>query len=261
MHDLKKILAAILSIVTIVTIAAIPVLELEPATAEAHMISSKQERGIGDKVYKKATKGHKIEVPPENTIINFAQKRLVECNPNRLNMNDGKHKRWLFPTVIDNSENEPNSYMCPGGRSVVFKGIINLETTYDQYKHIRDDRQRPISSAYYTSNSNIATILAHEYGHWANADFLRSVDRHMGISIALSCIPVPVGAVLASNIATLGGNIMLNRQESFNAEDGKIIKVLGTFECDEDSINSTSRLSKDEQRAADELRSILNMAD
>ncbi len=217
MQDLKKILAALLSIVTI---AAIPVFELEPATAEAHMLSSKQERSIGDKIYRKHTKDHYIEVPSETDIVSIAQKRLVECNPDRLNMNDGKHKRWLYPTVIDRSETYPNAYMYPGGRSVIFYTNVDIETIYDKHDNFRDDDYRPTSADYYTSNSNVAAVLAHEYGHWANADFLRSADRHMGIAVALSCIPIPVGAVVGAHIATAGGNVLLNRQESFNAEAG-----------------------------------------
>lgn len=200
--------------------ASLPAIIQTSSTAEAHVLSSAQERGIGIKVFKRNTKKHEIVTPSDDHIVSVVQKRLVECNPKKLNMKDGRHKRWLAPTVIDNTPNYPNAYMYPGGYSVIYSKEIEYDTTYDEAAAIQNDRRRPTTPAYYTSNSNIAAILAHEYGHWSNADFLRNADRHLAISALISAIPIPVGAVAGATIAVQGGNVMLNREESFKSEQG-----------------------------------------
>lgn len=184
--------------------------------AEAHMMSCKQERGIGDKVLKKSIKGHNVQ-EAVGGVANI-QNRLVTCNSDRLNMQDGKHKRYLSRTLVDSSVNWPNAFMAPGGKSVIYAKQIEIDRKDDRTASSQTDPERPLNLVNYSAESNLASTLAHEYGHYANEDFLNAVDRHMALAIALSCIPTP--ATIAANAGIAAGNVMVVRQETFNMEKG-----------------------------------------
>lgn len=186
--------------------------------AEAHMLSCKQERAYGAKLYNKAVKGHDVHEATGG--VAAIQDRLIEKNSDCLNYEDKKHKRYLARTMVDETPASPNAFMAPGGRSVIYAKEIDIDRTYDRAARIEDDARRGLGPADYSARSNIAATLAHEYGHYANEDFLKSADRHMAIAVAFACIPSP--ATLAADAAlTAGlaaGNLLTVRQESFNAE-------------------------------------------
>ena len=217
MMNIKKI--AVLSL-TLCCTAGVPAMFQTPGVASAHVLSCAQERGIGAKVYHKAVKGHNVQEAQPGSHIASIQDRIVQYNSDRLNLKDGKHKRYLARTVVDYTPNYPNAFMAPGGYNVIYNKEIEIDRTYDKYTRIQDDPVRSLTPADYTARSNVAATLAHEYGHYANADFLRAADRHVAISVALACIPTPASIEMAVTAGAAAGNMMVVRQESFAAESG-----------------------------------------
>lgn len=209
----KKLLASLFAL----TLAGAPAI-FAPTPVEAHLLSCNQERGIGTRVYNKAVKGHTVH--PATGDVAAIQDRLVECNSSRLNLKDNSHRRYLARTVIDESVNYPNAFMAPGGISVVYAKQIEIDRKYDRAARIQDDVERPLDAVNYSAQSVCASTLAHEYGHYANEDFLRMADRHVAMSIALACIPTPASIAVAASAGTAAGNILVIRQESFAAEAG-----------------------------------------
>jgi len=224
MTDMKKMIAMIKHMLMITMMlcctTVLPSMALTPSVASAHLLSCAQERGIGAKVYNKANKGHDVRVAEDGSAVACIQDRLVQYNPERLNMKDGKHKRWIARTEVDYSATYPNAFMAPGGYNVIYEKEIEMGRTYDKYDKIQQDPVRPLDVANYSARSNVAATLAHEYGHWANADFLRMADRHIALSVALAAIPVPGAAAVAASVGAQAANVMVIRQETFAAEAG-----------------------------------------
>ncbi len=85
---------------------------------------------------------------------------LLACLPK-----DSPLHQYHFHVFLDDSDTV-NAVALPGGNIVVYKGLL------DQVK----------------SENELAMVLAHELGHFAHRDHLRSLGRGLGITLATTLI-------------------------------------------------------------------------
>lgn len=143
----------------------------------AHYLTSFEERNIGMeaiKLYEQQNKSY-----TDGYIVNI-QNCLIEANPNELNrFDDGKHKRYLSDVKIS-TEPVVNGFSFPGGFTYLTKDLIEMIDTirddgYGDLDHLRNHKD--IVNVY--NKGTIAFVMAHEFGHFANEDYLRKTDKQM----------------------------------------------------------------------------------
>ena len=205
--NMKKIAAVAL---TAITLAA-------PVSVEAHYLSSRQEKEIGNK----AVADFQAEYATfEDPILTHIQNRIMSFNGDKLWFyGTPSHKRGL-ERVLRARKNDINAISYGGGQIFVYDGMFNLLSCRElgcAYSDKRD--QNPWAKSNIYQMSSMAAVVGHEIGHWENEDMLRQHDKQMTTRIIASLIPV--GNVWAALGVAAGSNLINafnSRQMGFRTE-------------------------------------------
>ena len=207
MKNMKKIAAAILAAITLSA----------PISAEAHYLSSRQEKEIGNK----AVADFQAEYATwEDPILTHIQNRIMAFNSDKLWFyGTSGHKRGL-ERVLRARTNEVNAVSYGGGQIFVYDGMFDLLATRELGCAYSDKYyQNPWVKSDIYQMSSMAAVVGHEIGHWENEDMLRQHDKQMTTRIIASLIPV--GNVWAALGVAAGSNLINafnSRQMGFRTE-------------------------------------------
>lgn len=207
MKNMKKIAAAILAAITLSA----------PISAEAHYLSSRQEKEIGNK----AVADFQAEYATfEDPILTHIQNRIMAFNSDKLWFYGAPgHKRGL-ERVLRARTNEVNAVSYGGGQIFVYDGMFDLLATRELGCAYSDKYyQNPWVKSDIYQMSSMAAVVGHEIGHWENEDMLRQHDKQMTTRIIASLIPV--GNVWAALGVAAGSNLINafnSRQMGFRTE-------------------------------------------
>ena len=189
------------------------------STAEAHILSSDAERDIGMEAVQEFESKYETYVDEDLLTI---QNRLVVCNPDKLNMEDGAHTRWLYPMKAV-KDNVPNAVMFPAGHAYYNDGMVKFLNTRMNDGFLDHGDLRPMNGANIYNTSAVAFVMGHEFGHWAGEDFLESYDKQFGVSTLLGIFGGGATSAIGVAAQNLGVNLvdtLVDRQMSFNQEKG-----------------------------------------
>lgn len=207
MNTWKKCAAAIC---TALTLSA-------PFSAEAHFLSSRQEKEIGNEAVKDFMNEYQCE---RNWVLDHIQKRLLQFNSDKLWMYGtfGK-KRGLEPVLLAKIDTA-NAVSYGGGQIFINEGYFDQLANKRAEDFYYDKReQHPWKKCNIYQMSAMAAVMGHEMGHWENEDMLDNFDRDIFIRGLASvfvfvnpwaALGVPVGANLI--------NCFCTRQMSFDSE-------------------------------------------
>ena len=207
MKNMKKIAAAVLAAITLSA----------PISAEAHYLSSRQEKEIGNK----AVADFQAEYATwEDPILTHIQNRIMAFNSDKLWFyGTSGHKRGL-ERVLRARTNEVNAVSYGGGQIFVYDGMFDLLATRELGCAYSDKYyQNPWVKSDIYQMSSMAAVVGHEIGHWENEDMLRQHDKQMTTRIIASLIPV--GNVWAALGVAAGSNLINafnSRQMGFRTE-------------------------------------------
>ncbi len=134
-------------------------------TAEAKIITTtpRAERAGAENIFNKEKEQYHLREASADSPLRKIQDKLVTYNPDKLNYNDGKHDRWLEPIGIADN-NYPNEGASCAGVTYVKKLYEDKLAGFPDYDIIR--------------YSDVAALVAHEYGHFANKDSLSWVEGY-----------------------------------------------------------------------------------
>lgn len=205
--NMKKIAAAVLTAITLTA----------PVSAEAHFLSSRQEKEIGNKAVADFRKKYSTF---EDPILTHIQNRIMAFNSDKLWFYGTQgHKRGL-ERVLRANNSELNAVSYGGGQIFVYDGMFSLLScrTLGQAYSAKSDQNPWVKSNIYQMSA-MAGVVGHEIGHWENEDMLRMHDKQMGTRILASMIPVgnvwaALGVVAGSNLI----NAFNSRQMGFRTE-------------------------------------------
>ena len=162
-----------------------------PFFAEAHFLSSKQEKEIGNAAVKDFIEQYGAYEEPVLTAI---QDRIMRYNSDRLWFYGSPgHKRGL-ERVLCTKKPGLNAVSYGGGQIFVYDDMIDFLAS-DEPGSLWDKRYAHIHNKQWTSKniyqmSSLASVIGHEIGHWENEDMLRQHDKQMTTRIITSVIPV-----------------------------------------------------------------------
>lgn len=133
------------------------------SVAEAKIITTtpKAERAGAETIFKKDKEKYHLRDTAEDSPLRKIQDTLITYNSDKLNYNDGKHDRWLSPVGIADSNYPYNGASC-GGVTYIRKEYEDALIGCPEYNFVE--------------YSNVAALLAHEFGHFVNKDTLSWVE-------------------------------------------------------------------------------------
>lgn len=187
--------------------------------AEAHFMSSAEEHSIGQSAVQKVEAEYETSFDDD---LAYIQRRIVESNPEYLNVNDGVHKRWLSPMKMYHSDS-PNAFMLPGGYGYMADSMVNFMNTYQNDGYINNNRTRYLNGANIYNTSAVAFVMGHEFGHWAGKDHLEGYDKQFGLNFLVGIFGGQAGSIGGAMAQSFGVNLvdtLIDRQMSFNQEKG-----------------------------------------
>ena len=200
-HTLKQCAAALCAALTFSA----------PPAADAHYLSSRQEKEIGNR----AVADFQAEYATfEDPILTHIQNRLMAFNSDKLWFygTDG-HKRGL-ERVLRARNREINAISYGGGQIFVYDGMFDLLACRTLgYAYADKSEQNPWVKSNIYQMSALAAVVGHEIGHWENEDMLRQHDKQMNTRIIASLIPV--GNIWAALGVAAGANLI----NAFNSRD------------------------------------------
>jgi hypothetical protein len=134
-------------------------------TAEAKIITTtpRAERAGAENIFNKEKEQYHLREASADSPLRKIQDKLVTYNPDKLNYNDGKHDRWLEPIGIADN-NYPNEGASCAGVTYVKKLYEDKLAGFPDYDIVR--------------YSDVAALLAHEFGHFVNKDTLSWVEGY-----------------------------------------------------------------------------------
>lgn len=185
-----------------------------PVVAEAHWLSSAQEKEIGTQ----AANDFAAEYPAErNWVLDHIQKRLLAYNPDKLWMygTPGK-KRGLEPVLMAKND-LANAVSYGGGQIFVYEGMFDhLASKVSGAFSSNKNEMTPWKKSNIYQMSAMAAVVGHEMGHWENEDMLRQYDRQMDTQL----FGVIIGGVVHNNpwaaFGVRAGTSLINQ---FNSRD------------------------------------------
>ena len=204
---MKKLAAAVL---TAIALSA-------PVTADAHFLSSRQEKSIGNKAVADFQEKYATF---EDPILTHIQDRLMAFNEDKLWFyGTPGHKRGL-ERVLRARRDEINAISYGGGQIFVYEGMFDLLATRELGQaYSNKSAQNPWVKSDIYQMSAMAAVVGHEIGHWENEDMLRQHDKQFGTRLLAACIPV--GNVWAALGVAAGSNLINafnSRQMGFRTE-------------------------------------------
>ena len=207
MKNMKKIAAAALTALTLTA----------SLSAEAHFLSSRQEKEIGNQAVADFQREYSTF---EDPILTHIQNRLMAFNSDKLWFyGTPGHKRGL-ERVLRARRNDINAISYGGGQIFVYDGMFDLLSTRKLGEaYSSASWQNPWVKSNIYQMSSMAAVVGHEIGHWENEDMLRQHDKQMYTRIIASVIPVgnvwaALGVVAGSNLI----NAFNSRQMGFRTE-------------------------------------------
>ena len=207
MKNMKKIAAVALTAVTLTA----------PLSAEAHFLSSRQEKEIGNKAVADFQREYSTF---EDPILTHIQNRLMKFNSDKLWFYGAPgHKRGL-ERVLRARRDDINAISYGGGQIFVYDGMFDLLACRQLGQAYSDKSyQNPWVKSNIYQMSSMAAVVGHEIGHWENEDMLRYHDKQMTTRLIASVIPV--GNVWALLGVAAGANLINafnSRQMGFRTE-------------------------------------------
>ncbi len=197
------------SVVALATAATIAM----PFSAEAHWLSSAQEKEIGTQ----AANDFAAEYPVEsNWVLTHIQNRLLAYNPDKLWMyGTAGHKRGLEPVLMAKND-LANAVSYGGGQIFVYEGMFDhLASKVSGAFSSNKNEMTPWKKSNIYQMSAMAAVIGHEMGHWENEDMLRQYDRQMDTSI--------IGAIISGSLgnpwAAFGVRMGTSLINQFNSRD------------------------------------------
>lgn len=188
-----------------------------PVVAQAHFLSSEQEKEIGTQ----AANDFAAEYPvSHNWVLDHIQNRLMAYNPDKLWMygTPGK-KRGLEPVLMAKND-LANAVSYGGGQIFVYEGMFDhLASKVSGAFSSNKNEQTPWKKANIYQMSAMAAVVGHEIGHWENEDMLDQYDADMALRFVAGAIPIGNAWTLLG--VTAGANLIdafNSRQMSFDSE-------------------------------------------
>lgn len=120
-------------------------------------ITPQKEREYAIERYEKKEAQYHFRIAEKDSPLRQIQDTLVTYNSDKLNYNDGKHERWLEPVGVV-------EYSYPHGASSS-AGVSYMNQQYE-------DRVNGYNSYDIIRYSDVAAVMAHEFGHFVNKDTL-----------------------------------------------------------------------------------------
>lgn len=152
------------------------ILSINNNFAEAHVLSCVEERSIGEESISFYEAQNSTDSPLS---IYYLQQEIMENNHNELNgfSDRGNQKRWLSPVKIS-YEKTINAFSFPGGYTYITDDMLTFLSNISDDGRLKDTRQNDWTKLYnlYTRGT-VAFVLAHEFGHYSNEDYLRTYDK------------------------------------------------------------------------------------
>lgn len=201
-----------------------------PLSAEAHILSSAQEKNIGTKAANAYAKKYTCR---ENAIVTHIQDRLMSYNSDKLWMyGTSGHKRGL-ERILVSDDTHINAVSYGGGQIFVYQGLMDFLSMkfYSNGQNYASSNVNPWKKCNIYQMSALAGVVGHEMGHWENEDMLKEADARFATAGIVALIPV--ANIYTALLAAAGGNIInmfSSRQLSFDAEqaaDEKGIEYCG----------------------------------
>ncbi len=208
MNKTIKTLAAVVATAATISI---------PFSAQAHFLSSAQEKAIGTQ----AANDFADEYPvSHNWVLDHIQNRLMAYNPDKLWMygTPGK-KRGLEPVLMAKND-LANAVSYGGGQIFVYEGMFDhLASKVSGAFSSNPNEMTPWKKSNIYQMAAMAAVVGHEIGHWENEDMLDNYDREMTWEFVRGAIPIGnVWALLGATVGTSLINAFSSRQMSLDAE-------------------------------------------
>ena len=168
----KKMLVAALGLV-LSAMSPIGDYVMDAPVAEAHLLSSAQEKAIGQKAVNELESQTSTGY---NNTLDYMQNRLLEFNGNELWMagTNPNSKRGL-ERIKSAHTNDMNAFSIAGGWVYVNDGMMTF------LSQVATDGSGGPVNAWDNKNiyqmSSLAHVVAHEFAHWAHEDMLRQYDK------------------------------------------------------------------------------------
>ena len=160
----------------ILTFALGVTLTFTPTISEAYVFNDSQEHIFGEII---ASEYEAYSHSWHNDYLNFIKDELISHNPSKLNANDGRHTRYLYP-IKESAQQGLDALTIPSGRIYVTTQLIDFVFTIPSTGET-DFRQQGIRNGINLyQRSMMGAILAHECSHWYNRDFQRKIDTLYG---------------------------------------------------------------------------------
>ncbi|MBQ8697503.1 MAG: M48 family metalloprotease, partial [Schwartzia sp.] len=192
-----------------------------PFNAEAHFLSSRQEKEIGNAAVADFKKQHRTYTDPVLTRI---QERMLEWNSDKLWMYGTPGKKRGLEPILESDKDTINAVSYGGGQIIVHKPMVEFHASKHPgvYWSEKNNPQhlRPYKMSNLYQMAALASVVGHEMGHWENEDMLRMHDKEMYTKIIISTIPVGnvwalLGVAAGSNLI----NMFNSRQMGFRTEE------------------------------------------
>lgn len=190
-----------------------------PLTADAHILSSRQEKEMGTKAAKKYEEQHNCR---EDAILTHIQDRIMSYNKDKLWMYGTPGQKRGLERVLLSDERRANAVSYGGGQIYVLEGLMDVLAMKD-YTHWGNDWSNSNFNPWKKCNiyqvSALAGVMGHEMGHWENEDMLKQVDASFAARGIFALIPV--ANIFTALLTVAGGNvadILCSRQLSFDIE-------------------------------------------
>lgn len=211
----KKMLAAALGVALgVMSPAADYVMDMQNV-AEAHLLSSAQEKSIGQKA---ANEYESSTGTSYNSTLDLVQERLIKFNKKELWMmgTNPNSKRGLERIKLAHTQ-DMNALSIAGGWTYVNDGMMDFLSQVATDGSGGPRNEWDSKNIYNTAA--LAHVVGHEFAHWAHEDALRQYDKQRWTQIIGSMIPV---GGLYAQLAVLGGTQLVNalnsRQMGFRTE-------------------------------------------
>ncbi len=186
-----------------------------PLEADAHLLSSAQEKSIGQKA---ANEFESSTATGYHDSLDYMQSRLIKFNGNELWMigTNPNSKRGLERIKVAHTNNI-NAFSIAGGWIYVNDGMMDFLAQVATDGSGGPRNEWDVKNIY--NISSLAHVVAHEHAHWAHEDMLRQYDKQRLTQLIGSVIPV--GNIYTS-LAVLSGVQLVNafnsRQMGFRTE-------------------------------------------
>ena len=141
---------------------------LDASVSEARFVdlSVAEERRIVQQEIIKLKNDPNVTAIKSNPDLTRIQKEIVDANPNVLWFEDGRHDYFLRPIQeLTRSDNDGSS--INKGDGYIFINTADLRYINGIYPAMSG---RPNNPWNIYNNSNLASTIAHEIGHWKNAE-------------------------------------------------------------------------------------------